>query len=92
MMNLSKEVICMAMGNYCYIQNIECPYATVLGTCQDDIYEDYGICKMLGNPMPNKEWSPEIRKMWIKRYYSMYNSERSHKYYELCKEIKGKYR
>ena len=28
----------MAMGNFCYIQSIECPYATVLGTCRDDIY------------------------------------------------------
>lgn len=25
----------MAMGNFCYIQNIECPYATALGTCRN---------------------------------------------------------
>lgn len=31
----------MAMGNFCYIQNIECPYATALGTCRDDIYSDF---------------------------------------------------
>ena len=29
----------MAMGNYCFIQGIECPYATSCGDCIDDIYD-----------------------------------------------------
>lgn len=42
----------MAMGNFCYIQNIECPYATALGTCRDDIYSDFNKCEMNGDDMP----------------------------------------
>lgn len=45
----------MAMGNFCYAQGIECPYATAYGQCLDDIYEDFGICEMLGDDMPSKE-------------------------------------
>lgn len=42
----------MAMGNFCKIQQIECPHATSLGTCKDDIYDEYGLCEMLGDEMP----------------------------------------
>ena len=55
----------MAMGNYCYIQGIECPYATNLGTCLDDIYDEYGLCEMLGDDMPPKEFSTEDRIQWV---------------------------
>lgn len=48
----------MAMGNFCYIQSIECPYATVLGTCRDDIYSDFNKCEMNGDDMPPIEWPP----------------------------------
>lgn len=54
----------MAMGNYCYIQSIECPYATVTGQCQDDIYDDFDKCEMQGDEMPPKEWSAEERRKW----------------------------
>lgn len=55
----------MAMGNFCYAQGIECPYATVYGTCLDYIYEDYDLCEMLGDDMPPKELSTEERINWI---------------------------
>ena len=55
----------MAMGNFCYAQGIECPYATASGQCLDDIYEDYGICEMLGDDMPPKELSYEDRINWF---------------------------
>lgn len=38
----------MAMGNFCYEQEIECPYATVLGCCVDG---ESGLCEMLGDKM-----------------------------------------
>lgn len=53
----------MAMGNFCYIQSIECPYATALGTCRDDIYSDFNKCEVckstrtLGSPL-------HLLKMW----------------------------
>ncbi len=52
----------MAMGNYCYAQCIECPYATTLGVCLDDIYGDFGICEMLGDDMPPKEADTDTRR------------------------------
>lgn len=52
----------MAMGNYCYTQGIECNYATVTGKCQDDIYEDYGLCEMLGSDMPYKYLTTDERR------------------------------
>ena len=55
----------MAMGNFCYAQGIECPYATTYGNCRDDIYEDYGLCEMLGDDMPPIELPTEDRKKWI---------------------------
>ena len=55
----------MAMGNYCYIQGIECPYATSCGQCKDDIYDDFGICEMLGDDMPPKELSEVDRRRWV---------------------------
>lgn len=54
----------MAMGNFCYIQSIECPYATVLGTCRDDIYSDFNKCEMNGDDMPTIEWPPHERRSW----------------------------
>lgn len=54
----------MAMGNYCYAQGIECHYATAYGQCQDDIYEDFGICEMLGDEMPPKELPETYRREW----------------------------
>lgn len=54
----------MAMGNYCYIQSIECPYATVTGRCQDYIYDDFDKCEMQGDEMPPKEWPAEERRKW----------------------------
>lgn len=51
----------MAMGNYCYCQYTECPYATVSGKCQDNIWEDFGICEMYGDMMPNKDLDKELR-------------------------------
>lgn len=54
----------MAMGNFCYIQSIECPYATVLGTCRDDIYSDFNKCEMNGDDMPPIEWPPHERRSW----------------------------
>lgn len=54
----------MAMGNYCYIQSIEYPYATVTGQCQDDIYDDFDKCEMQGDEMPPKEWPAEERRKW----------------------------
>lgn len=55
----------MAMGNYCFIQGIECPYATSCGDCLDDIYYEYGLCEMLGDDMPPKELSTEDRIQWV---------------------------
>ena len=55
----------MAMGNYCFIQGIECPYATSCGDCLDDIYDEYGLCEMLGDDMPPKELSAEDRIQWV---------------------------
>lgn len=55
----------MAMGNYCYAQGIECSYATTCGDCLDSIYEDYGLCEMLGDDMPPRELSVEDRIEWI---------------------------
>ena len=52
----------MAMGNFCYIQSIECPYATALGTCRDDIYSDFNKCEMNGDDMPPIEWLPHERR------------------------------
>ena len=57
----------MAMGFFCYIQCIECPYATVYGECRDNIYDDYGLCEMMGDDMPPKELSSEDRIKWILR-------------------------
>ena len=54
----------MAMGNFCWTQLIECPYANVSGSCTDDIYTDFGICEMLGDEMPPKEMSSECRREW----------------------------
>lgn len=54
----------MAMGNFCWTQLIECPYATAGGQCSDDIYDDFGICEMLGDEMPPKELAPELRRKW----------------------------
>lgn len=53
----------MAMGNYCYREAIECPYATSMGDCLDDIADDFGLCEMLGNDMPPKGLSAEERRM-----------------------------
>lgn len=52
----------MAMGYYCYAQGIECEYATSCGTCLDDIYEDFGLCEMLGDDMPPRDLSEEERR------------------------------
>lgn len=60
----------MAMGNLCYAQGIECPYATVSGQCLDYIYDDYDICEMLGDKMPPKDLSSEDRRYWILKYYN----------------------
>lgn len=57
----------MAMGNFCYAQGIECPYADTCGQCQDDIYSDFGICEMLGDDLPPKEWPTELRREWCKK-------------------------
>lgn len=54
----------MAMGNFCFAQNTECAYATVAGQCRDDIFEDFGLCEMLGDDMPPKELSSEQRCQW----------------------------
>lgn len=54
----------MAMGNFCYIQSIECPYATALGTCRDDIYSDFNKCEMNGDDMSPIEWLPHERRSW----------------------------
>ena len=54
----------MAMGNFCYIKEIECPFASAYGNCLDDIYDDYGICEMDGDDMPPKELSSEDRRDW----------------------------
>ena len=62
---MRRGFIFMAMGNFCYAQGIECPYATVCVQCLDDIYEDYGICEMLGDDMPPKELSAEDRRAWV---------------------------
>lgn len=53
----------MAMGNFCYAQGVECPYATAYGQCLDDIYEDFGICEMLGDDMPHFGRAEDI--VWI---------------------------
>lgn len=54
----------MAMGNYCYIQSIECRFANIGGHCQDDIYDDFDKCVMLGDEMPPKELSTDERRKW----------------------------
>lgn len=54
----------MAMGNYCYAQGIECSYATTTGQCKDYIFDDFGICEMLGDEMPPKELSKDCRRKW----------------------------
>ena len=59
----------MAMGNFCYVKLIECPYATTCGQCLDDIYDDYCICEMEGDDMPPKELSKEDRVKWIMDNY-----------------------
>lgn len=51
----------MAMGNYCYREAIECPYATSCGDCLDDIADDFGLCEMLGDEMPPKGLDTEER-------------------------------
>lgn len=55
----------MAMGNFCYIQRIECAYATSCGKCIDDIYDEYGMCEMKGDDMPPKDISATERIKWI---------------------------
>lgn len=62
----------MAMGNYCYREYIECPYATATGDCLDDIEDDFGLCEMRGDEMPPKEADTEERRrialtMWKER-------------------------
>lgn len=52
----------MAMGNFCYAKSIECPYATAVGQCKDDIYEDFNLCEMEGDDMPPIEFSSEERR------------------------------
>lgn len=54
----------MAMGNFCYMELIECPYATSTGGCLDDIYDEFGICEMHGDDMPPKELSIDDRHRW----------------------------
>lgn len=54
----------MAMGNFCYIKGIECPFSTTLGQCLDDIYDDFGLCEMEGDAMPSKDLSREGRRQW----------------------------
>lgn len=54
----------MAMGNYCYIELIECPYATITGDCLDDIYDKFGICEMHGDNMPPKGLSRDEWHRW----------------------------
>lgn len=51
----------MAMGYYCYAQGIECEYADACGNCIDYIYEDFGLCEMLGDDMPPKYLPTEER-------------------------------
>lgn len=52
----------MAMGNFCYAQGIECPYATASGDCLDDIFSAYDLCEMLGDDMPPKGLPAEERR------------------------------
>ena len=59
----------MAMRNFCYAQGIECPYATAGGHCLDDIYEDFGVCEMLGDELPPKELSAADGRAWITNKY-----------------------
>lgn len=65
----------MAMGNYCYIQRIECPFANTCGQCVDDIYDDFGLCEMMGDDMPPKELLTEERRAWCLRAKSEEVSE-----------------
>ena len=51
----------MAMGNYCYREAIECPYATSMGDCLDNIADYFGLCEMRGDEMPPKGLSTEER-------------------------------
>lgn len=64
----------MAMGNFCYIQSIECPYATALGTCRDDIYSDFNKCEMNGDDMPPIEWLPHERRSWCANQHAQLGS------------------
>lgn len=57
----------MAMGNYCCLRLIECPYATAMGTCRDDIYDDFGMCEMDGNEMPSIHMPAEERRLWAEQ-------------------------
>ena len=52
----------MAMGNYCYTEGIECPYATSTGDCLDEINDYFGLCEMRGDEMPPKGLSAEERR------------------------------
>lgn len=52
----------MAMGNYCYIEGIECKYATSMGDCLDDIADDFCLCEMHGTDMPAKGLPSEERR------------------------------
>lgn len=58
----------MAMGYYCYIKGIECPYATAIGDCLDNIYGDFGLCEMEGEDMPPKDLDSESRRQWCRDY------------------------
>lgn len=52
----------MAMGNFCKEKGIECPYATTMGLCLDDIHSDFGLCEMEGDDMPPKGLPPVERR------------------------------
>lgn len=56
----------MAMGNFCQIKAIECPYATATGGCRDNIFDDFGLCEMEGDNMPPKNLSAEERRDWCR--------------------------
>ena len=58
------------MGNFCYIEGTECPYATVMGSCK---YEDSGLCTMHGDDMPDekKNKASEENKVFKLRDYGM---------------------
>lgn len=73
----------MAMGNFCYIKNIECQYATVSGQCKDDVYSDLGLCEMEGDNMPKYFEAKRIDNGEFVRGYYMPrpNSPEGHKHY-----------